>query len=44
MKQAPAIARNTQPLSGARRKVVLRTFARAAAGRLQLMRDPGAGV
>ena len=32
------------PLSGARRKVVLRTFARAAAGRLQLMRDPGAGV
>ena len=31
------------PLSGARRKVVLRTFARAAAGRLQLMRDPHFG-
>ena len=30
-------------LSGARRKVVLRTFARAAAGRLQLLRDPGFG-
>jgi hypothetical protein len=30
------------PLSGARRKVVLRTFARTAAGRLHLMRDPGA--
>ena len=29
------------PLSGARRKVVLRTFARAAAGRLQGLRDPG---
>lgn len=29
------------PLSGARRKAVLRTFARAAAGRLQGMRDPG---
>jgi hypothetical protein len=32
------------PLSGARRKVVLRTFARAAAGRLQLLRDPGVGT
>jgi hypothetical protein len=31
------------PLTGARRKVVLRTFARAAAGRLQLLRDPHAG-
>ncbi|NJM83394.1 MAG: MmcB family DNA repair protein [Tabrizicola sp.] len=30
------------PLSGARRKAVLRTFARAAAGRLQGLRDPGA--
>jgi hypothetical protein len=30
-------------LSGARRKVVLRTFARAAAGRLQTLRDPGFG-
>ncbi len=29
------------PLSGARRKLVLRTFARAAAGRLQGLRDPG---
>ena len=29
------------PLSGARRKVVLRTFARTAAGRLQMLRDPG---
>jgi hypothetical protein len=29
------------PLSGARRKVVLRTFARAAASRLQGLRDPG---
>ena len=29
------------PLTGARRKVVLRTFARTAAGRLQTMRDPG---
>jgi hypothetical protein len=29
------------PLSGARRKLVLRTFARAAAGRLQGWRDPG---
>lgn len=28
-------------LSGARRKVVLRTFARAAAARLQMLRDPG---
>jgi hypothetical protein len=32
------------PLSGARRKVVLRTFARTAAGRLQLLRDPSAAV
>ena len=32
------------PLSAARRKVVLRTFARAAAGRLQRMRDPTALV
>ncbi len=32
------------PLSGARRKVVLRTFARTAAGRLQSMRDPAALV
>lgn len=31
------------PLSGARRKVVQRTFARAAAGRLQTLRDPGFG-
>ena len=31
------------PLTGARRKVVLRTFARAAAGRLQLLRDPHSG-
>ena len=29
------------PLSGARRKAVLRMFARAAAGRLQGLRDPG---
>lgn len=29
------------PLSGARRKVVLRTFARTAAGRLHSLRDPG---
>ena len=29
------------PLSGARRKVVLRTFARTAASRLQGFRDPG---
>lgn len=29
------------PLSGARRKVVLRTFARAAASRLHSLRDPG---
>ena len=29
------------PLSGARRKALLRTFARAAAGRLQGLRDPG---
>ncbi|MDM7931982.1 MmcB family DNA repair protein [Tabrizicola sp.] len=29
-------------LSAARRKVVLRSFARAAAGRLQALRDPGA--
>jgi hypothetical protein len=29
------------PLSGARRKLVLRSFARAAAGRLQSLRDPG---
>ena len=32
------------PLTGARRKVVLRIFARTAAGRLQLMRDPAALV
>jgi hypothetical protein len=31
------------PLSGARRKVVLRTFARTAAGRLQGLRDPWLG-
>ncbi|MBA3909271.1 MAG: DNA repair protein MmcB-related protein [Rhodobacter sp.] len=30
-------------LSGARRKAVLRTFARTAAGRLQGLRDPGTG-
>jgi hypothetical protein len=29
------------PLSAARRKLVLRTFARVAAGRLQGLRDPG---
>ncbi|WP_135450279.1 MmcB family DNA repair protein [Tabrizicola caldifontis] len=29
------------PLSGARRRVVLRTFARVAASRLQDLRDPG---
>jgi hypothetical protein len=32
------------PLPAARRKVVLRTFARTAAGRLQLLRDPTALV
>ncbi len=32
------------PLSGARRKAVLRIFARAAAARLQALRDPGLGA
>ncbi len=32
------------PLSGARRKAVLRCFARVAAARLQAMRDPGLGL
>ncbi len=36
VRMAPEVA-----LSGARRKVVLRTFARAAAARLQGLRDPG---